>query len=47
MYYNSNWWNMFTGYGTVELYILYRLMEESKDAGDKNSRSDTHVDKFE
>lgn len=47
MYYNSDWWNMFTGYGTVELYMLYRLMEANRNGRNENTRSDTDHDKFE
>ncbi len=43
------WWDMFTNYGYVELYILYRLMQnqEAQNAGDENGG--THIDrgKFE
>ncbi len=43
--YNSPWWNMFADYGSVELYLLYRMMEkqERQNAGDENSG--THIDR--
>ena len=45
---NSPWWNMFEDYGTVELYLLYRVMEEQrrKNAGNENSGSDIDRSKF-
>jgi len=46
--YNSLWWNMFADYGTVELYLLYRMMHEReiKNARDKNTRSGVDLGKF-
>ena len=46
--YISPWWNMFEDYGTVELYLLYRVMEEQrrKNARDENSGSDIDRSKF-
>ena len=45
---NSPWWNMFEDYGTVELYLLYRVMEEQrrKNARNENSGSDIDRSKF-
>jgi len=42
--YNLGWWDMFTNYGTVELYLLYKLIQknqEGQNAGDKDAGSDT------
>ena len=43
------WWNMFAYYGTVEFYLLYKLMEkqERENAGDENLRINPKLRQFE
>lgn len=47
--FSCNWWNMFENYGTIELYLLYKMMEkqERENAGDENIGADTDLGKFE
>ena len=48
--YNMGWWDFFTNYGSVELYMLYKLMEknqEEQNGGVKDRGTDTFGDKFE
>lgn len=42
-------WSMFEYYGTVELYMLYKMMEnpEAHYGGNKDARIDTDISKFE
>ncbi len=43
------WWNMFASYGTIELYILYKMMEnqEAQNAGIEDARINSDLSKFE
>jgi hypothetical protein len=43
------WWNMFASYGTIELYILYKMMEnqEAQNAGIEDVRTNPDLSKFE
>ncbi len=43
--YNSPWWNMFEGYGMIELYLLYRIMEEQRRKNAGNENGGTYIDR--
>lgn len=47
--FNNGWWNMFESYGTVELYLLYKLIEkqERDNAGNEDGRTRSEFSKFE
>lgn len=48
--YNLGWWDMFTNYGFVEFYLLYKLTEktqEADNAGIEDGRTDSVIGKFE
>lgn len=46
--YGSPWWNMFADYGSVELYLLCKVMEkqEKENVGAKNSGTDIDRSQF-
>ena len=47
--FNGGWWNMFETYGTVELYLLYKLIEKQArdNAGNEDGGTHSEFSKFE